>query len=78
MKKYHVTLTESERDRLKAIIAKRKANSQSVKRAYVLLAADENQLAWFITDEIYVNPQLGDRAEPLIQVPVDEKPEVVG
>lgn len=43
MKKYHVTLTEPERDQLKAIIAKRNANSPAVKRAYVLLAADENQ-----------------------------------
>lgn len=46
MKKYHVTLTDEERDQLKAIIAKRKADSQAVKRAYVLLAADENQTGW--------------------------------
>ena len=50
MKKYHVTLTESERNDLKAIIAKRKADSQAVKRAYVLLAADENQ-AGYLKDE---------------------------
>lgn len=50
MKKYHVTLTESERNDLKAIIAKRKADSQAVKRAYVLLAADENQPS-FLKDE---------------------------
>jgi transposase len=43
MKKYHVTLTDPERTQLKAIIAKRKADSLVVKRAYVLLAADENQ-----------------------------------
>ena len=45
MKRYHVTLTESERNQLKAIIAKRKAHSQVVKRAYLLLAADQNQPA---------------------------------
>ena len=50
MKKYHVTLTEYERNELKAIIAKRKADSQAVKRAYVLLAADENQPG-FLKDE---------------------------
>jgi parvulin-like peptidyl-prolyl isomerase len=52
MKKYHVTLTESERDQLKAIIAKRKADSQIVKRAYVLLAADENQSEWLQDEQI--------------------------
>lgn len=52
MKKYHVTLTESERDQLKAIIAKRKADSQAVKRAYVLLAADENQPGWLKDEQI--------------------------
>lgn len=50
MKKYHVTLTESERNELNAIIAKRQADSQAVKRAYVLLAADENQPG-FLKDE---------------------------
>jgi hypothetical protein len=43
MKKYHVTLTESERDQLKRMITKRRVDSQAVERAYVLLAADENQ-----------------------------------
>ncbi len=62
MKKYHVTLTESERDRLKAIIAKRKANSQSVKRAYVLLAADENQLAWLKDEQIEKTYQISIRS----------------
>jgi transposase len=49
MKKYHVTLTEAERAELTALIAHRKASSPAVKRAYVLLAADENQPNW-LTD----------------------------
>jgi|GEM_PF-4297525 len=39
MKKYHVIRMESERTQIKAVIAKRKADSQAVKRVYVLLAA---------------------------------------
>ncbi|MCP4149062.1 MAG: helix-turn-helix domain-containing protein [bacterium] len=41
-KKYRVTLTESEGDELKEIIRKRSEKSLPVKRAYILLAADEN------------------------------------
>lgn len=52
MKKYLVTLTEQERTQLQAIIAKRKADSQVVKRAYVLLAADQNQSDWLIDEQI--------------------------
>lgn len=52
MKKYLVTLTEQERTQLQAIIAKRKADSQVVKRAYVLLAADQNQADWLIDEQI--------------------------
>lgn len=62
MKKYHVTLTESERDQLKAIIAKRKADSQTVKRAYVLLAADENQPGWLKDDQIQKTYQVSIRS----------------
>jgi transposase len=62
MKKYHVTLTESERDQLKAIIAKRKAASQAVKRAYVLLAADENQPGWLKDDQIQKTYQVSIRS----------------
>lgn len=62
MKKYHVTLTESERDQLKAIIAKRKADSQAVKRAYVLLAADENQPGWLKDDQIQKTYQVSIRS----------------
>lgn len=62
MKKYHVTLTESERDQLKAILAKRKADSQAVKRAYVLLAADENQFGWLKDDQIQKTYQVSIRS----------------
>lgn len=62
MKKYHVTLTESERDQLRAIIAKRKADSQAVKRAYVLLAADENQPGWLKDDQIQKTYQVSIRS----------------
>lgn len=40
-KKYYVRLTEPERERLQAIIKTRSAKSIQVKRAYLLLAADE-------------------------------------
>lgn len=43
MKRYHVTLTGSERSHLETITRKRKADSQIVKRAFALLAADQNQ-----------------------------------
>jgi len=62
MKKYHVTLTDSERDQLKAIIAKRKADSQAVKRTYVLLAADENQPGWLKDDQIQKTYQVSIRS----------------
>ena len=52
MKKYHVTLIESECNQLRAIIAKRKANSQALKRAYVLLAADQSQPNWLKDEQI--------------------------
>ena len=62
MKKYHVTLTDEERDQLKAIIAKRKADSQAVKRAYVLLAADENQTGWLKDEQIQKTYQVSIRS----------------
>lgn len=43
MKRYIVTLTDAERIQLEAITRKRKADSQIVKRAFALLAADSNQ-----------------------------------
>jgi hypothetical protein len=41
-KKYIVSLTGEERQMLKAVIGKRNEKAPVVKRAYVLLAADEN------------------------------------
>lgn len=41
MKKYRIDLTDQERQGLQKIIAKRSEKSQIVKRAYILLAADE-------------------------------------
>ena len=41
-KKYHVTLTDSEREELSGIIKKRSGKSLQVKRAYILPAADQN------------------------------------
>jgi hypothetical protein len=41
MKKYIISLTTSEQQELKAIIGRRNEKAEIVKRAYVLLAADE-------------------------------------
>jgi hypothetical protein len=41
-KKYRIHLSEQERKALQKIITKRSEKSQIVKRAYILLAADEN------------------------------------
>jgi hypothetical protein len=42
MKKFIVSLTTAEQQELKALIRKRNEKVSVVKRAYVLLAADEN------------------------------------
>ena len=62
MKKYHVTLTEEERQQLQGIIAKRNVKSQAVKRAYVLLAADENQPNWLKDEQIKATYQVSIRS----------------
>lgn len=62
MKKYHVTLTDEERQQLQAILAKRSAKSQAVKRAYVLLAADENQTNWLKDEQIKATYQVSIRS----------------
>lgn len=41
-KKYIVSLTEAERKELKVLLSRRNEKAQAVKRAYVLLSADEN------------------------------------
>ena len=40
MKKYHVDLTEQERERLEEIVKRRKSTSEATKRSLILLAAD--------------------------------------
>lgn len=45
VKKYHVTLTPAEQQELQELIARRNAQALAVKRAYILLAADENGTA---------------------------------
>lgn len=62
MKKYRVTLAQTEREQLQAIIAKRNAQSQVVKRAYVLLAADENQPQWMTDEQIQQTYQVSIRS----------------
>lgn len=42
-KKYHVTLTEAERDQLKKLLSKGKVGVRKIKRAQILLAADARQ-----------------------------------
>jgi hypothetical protein len=42
MKKYIISLTTSEQQELKTLIGRRNEKAEIVKRAYVLLAADEN------------------------------------
>ena len=45
-KKYVVRLTEAERHQLSEVIKKQQGNSQKVRRAQILLQADENVLGW--------------------------------
>lgn len=62
MKKYHVTLTDEERQQLQAILAKGNAKSQAVKRAYVLLAADETQTNWKTDEQVKATYQVSIRS----------------
>jgi transposase len=50
-KKYHVTLTPAERERLKEIIRKGKQAAAKIRRAHLLLAADEAEDGLKMTDE---------------------------
>jgi len=50
-KRYHVHLTKEERDALEKLLANRKSQSAVVKRAYILLALDENQESGRLSDE---------------------------
>ena len=62
-KKYHVTLTNQERETLENLIAKRNSQSVFVKRAFILLALDENQEAGRFSDaEICTRYMVGQRS----------------
>jgi len=49
-KKYHVTLTPAEREQLKAIIGKGQQAAAKIRRAHLLLAADEAEGGLKMTD----------------------------
>lgn len=50
-KKYHVTLTPAEREQLKEMIRKGKQAAAKIRRAHLLLAADEAEGGLKMTDE---------------------------
>ena len=43
-KKYIVRLTDAERNQLSEVVKKQQGNSQKIRRAQILLQADENDL----------------------------------
>jgi hypothetical protein len=45
-KKYVVRLTDAERNQLLEVVKKQQGNSQKIRRAQILLQADENELGW--------------------------------
>ena len=62
-KRYRVHLTDDEREILKKLLASRKSQSVFVKRAYILLALDENQASGRLSDEeIRARYQVGQRS----------------
>lgn len=62
MKRYIVTLTKEEQEKLREIIAKRSSTSELVKRAFVLLSLDENRVGGRLDDEqIKPTYQVGQR-----------------
>jgi hypothetical protein len=62
MKRYIVTLTAQEQEKLRAIIAKRNSKAEIVKRAFVLLSLDENRFGGRLSDEeIRTSYQVGQR-----------------
>jgi len=61
-KKYHTTLTNEEQEALRNLLARRRSQSVFVKRAYILLALDENQVTERLSDqEICQRYQVGQR-----------------
>jgi hypothetical protein len=62
-KRYRVNLTLEEQETLKKLLANRKSQSVFVKRAFILLALDENQAAGKLWDEeIRTRYQVGQRS----------------
>jgi Homeodomain-like domain len=62
MKRYLVTLSAEEQEKLREIIAKRSSKAEIVKRAYVLLSLDENRPGGRLADEaIRQQYQVGQR-----------------
>ena len=60
-KKYRVTLTPTEQQDLQDLIARRSAKAVAVKRAYILLAADENGSQHWNDTDISATYQVGLR-----------------
>lgn len=62
-KRYHINLTDEERGTLEKLLASRKSQSVFVKRAYILLALDENQEVGRLSDEeIRTRYRVGQRS----------------
>lgn len=62
MKRFIVTLTTTEQEQLREIIAKRSSRAEIVKRAFVLLSLDENRAGGRLSDEhIRDNYKVGQR-----------------
>ena len=62
MKRYIVTLTLEEQEKLRGIIAKRNSQAEIVKRAFVLLSLDENRVGGRLSDEeIRAHYKVGQR-----------------
>ena len=78
MKRYIVTLTTEEQEKLREIIAKRSSKAEIVKRAFVILSLDENRLEGRLSDEeIRAHYQVGQRMiERLRQRFVEESFEI--
>lgn len=60
-KKYRVTLTPTEQQDLQELIARRRAKAVAVKRAYILLAADENGSQQWTDTAISTTYHVGER-----------------
>src|SRR5215218_34533 len=60
-KKYHVTLTASEREQLQALLHKGKQAVRKVKRAQILLAADSDQIDMTIAQTLSVHVNTVER-----------------